>query len=103
MLVGYVGREPQPDLGPDHGRVNWTRAVTIPNTGATDVGFQASPAGADDPAALAAATAGNSLKDVGMVFNQFNLTALVFISAYCYADRARSEQHVQADAFPQTH
>jgi len=42
----------------------------LANTGATDVGFQASPAGADDPAALAAATAGNSLKDVGTVFNK---------------------------------
>jgi hypothetical protein len=41
----------------------------LANTGATDVGFQTSPAGADDPAALAAATAGNSLKDVGLVFN----------------------------------
>ncbi len=42
----------------------------LANTGATDVGFQASPAGADDPATLAAATAGNSLHDVGTVFNK---------------------------------
>ncbi|WP_316206456.1 hypothetical protein [Bradyrhizobium sp. SZCCHNR2017] len=42
----------------------------LANTGATDVAFQASPAGADDPASLAAATAGNSLKDVGVVFNK---------------------------------
>jgi trimeric autotransporter adhesin len=39
------------------------------NTGANDVGFQNTPAGADDPAALAAATAGNSLKAVGEVYN----------------------------------
>jgi trimeric autotransporter adhesin len=41
----------------------------LANTGATDVAFQNQPAGADDPAALAAATAGHSLKDVGVVFN----------------------------------
>src|SRR5260370_19236149 len=39
------------------------------NTGANAVAFQNPPAGADDPAALAAATAGNSLKAVGEVFN----------------------------------
>jgi len=39
------------------------------NTGATDVAFQNAPAGADDPTALAAATAGTSLKAVGEVFN----------------------------------
>jgi hypothetical protein len=38
-------------------------------TGATDVAFQAQPVGADDAAALAAATAGTSLKAVGTVFN----------------------------------
>jgi hypothetical protein len=41
----------------------------LANTGANDVAFQNVPAGADDPAALAAATAGNSLKAVGEVFN----------------------------------
>ena len=41
----------------------------LANTGATDVGFQNTPGGADDPAALAAATAGSSLKAVGEVFN----------------------------------
>jgi exopolysaccharide production protein ExoQ len=43
------------------------------------------------------------LRTVGEVelFTQFNLTSLIFISAYCYADRARSDLHVQADAFPQ--
>lgn len=43
------------------------------------------------------------LRTVGEVelFTQFNLTSLIFISAYCYADRARSELHVQPDAFPQ--
>jgi trimeric autotransporter adhesin len=39
------------------------------NTGANDVGFQALPAGADDAATLAAATAGQSLNVVGQVFN----------------------------------
>jgi hypothetical protein len=39
------------------------------NTGANDVAFQSLPVGADDAAALAAATAGNSLKAVGTVFN----------------------------------
>jgi hypothetical protein len=38
-------------------------------TGATDVAFQSLPIGADDAAALAAATAGTSLKAVGTVFN----------------------------------
>ncbi|UFZ05850.1 hypothetical protein LQG66_05955 [Bradyrhizobium ontarionense] len=42
----------------------------LANTGGQDVAFQTSPAGADDPASLAAATAGNSLKDVGLVFNK---------------------------------
>lgn len=44
------------------------------------------------------------LRTIGEVelFLQFNLTSLVFISAYCYAVRARSESLVQADAFPQT-
>src|SRR5450432_941999 len=41
----------------------------LANTGANDVAFQNAPAAADDPAALAAATAGNSLKAVGEVFN----------------------------------
>ena len=39
------------------------------NTGANDVAFQNTPAGADDPAAIAAATAGTSLKAIGEVFN----------------------------------
>ena len=43
------------------------------------------------------------LRTVGEVelFTQFNLTSLIFISAYCYADRARSGEPVQADAFAQ--
>jgi exopolysaccharide production protein ExoQ len=43
------------------------------------------------------------LRTVGEVelFTQFNLTSLIFISAYCYADRARSDLPIQADAFPQ--
>jgi exopolysaccharide production protein ExoQ len=42
------------------------------------------------------------LRTVGEVelFLQFNLTSLIFISAYCYAGRARSDSLVQADAFP---
>lgn len=45
-----------------------------------------------------------TLRTVGEVelFNQFNLTALIFISAYYYADRARTDPLVQGDAFPQT-
>jgi hypothetical protein len=39
------------------------------NTGANDVAFQSLPVGTDDAAALANATAGTSLKAVGMVFN----------------------------------
>ena len=45
------------------------------NTGANDVAFQNVPAGADDPAALAAATAGTSLKAVGEVFNAATVAA----------------------------
>ncbi|WP_051382300.1 hypothetical protein [Bradyrhizobium sp. Tv2a-2] len=41
----------------------------LANTGGNDVAFQLLPAGADDPAALSAATAGTSLKAVGEVFN----------------------------------
>jgi hypothetical protein len=41
----------------------------LANTTALDVAFQNTPAGADDPAALAAATAGTSLKAVGEVYN----------------------------------
>lgn len=44
------------------------------------------------------------LRTVGEVelFAQFNLTSLIFISAYCYADGARTKPDVQGDAFPQT-
>src|SRR5580700_6532669 len=51
------------------------------STGANDVAFQNTPAGADDPAALAAATAGNSLKAVGEVFNAAADLALGGISS----------------------
>ena len=50
-------------------------------TGANDVAFQNIPAGADDPAALAAATAGTSLKAVGEVFNAATDLAAGGISA----------------------
>jgi uncharacterized protein YkvS len=53
----------------------------LANTGADDVAFQNTPAGADDPAALAAATAGNSLHAVGTVFNAAADLALGGISA----------------------
>jgi exopolysaccharide production protein ExoQ len=45
------------------------------------------------------------LRTVGEVelFTQFNLTSLIFMSAYCYADSARTNRQVQEDAFPQTH
>jgi exopolysaccharide production protein ExoQ len=43
------------------------------------------------------------LRTVGEVelFAQFNLTSLIFMSAYCYADSARTNPQVQEDAFPQ--
>lgn len=43
------------------------------------------------------------LRTVGEVelFTQFNLTSLIFISAYCYADSARTNPHVQGEPFPQ--
>ena len=50
-------------------------------TGAHDVAFQNTPAGADDPASLAAATAGSSLKAVGAVFNAGADAALGGINA----------------------
>ena len=45
-----------------------------------------------------------TLRTVGEVelFNQFNLTALIIILEYCYADGARNDTLVQSDAFPQT-
>ena len=53
----------------------------LANTGANDVAFQNTPAGADDPAALAAATAGTSLQAVGEVFNAATDLSLGGISA----------------------
>src|SRR5215471_10427495 len=47
----------------------------VANTDANDVAFQNLPAGADDPAALAAATAGTSLKAVGEVFDAASAAA----------------------------
>ncbi|MDU6376381.1 MAG: hypothetical protein E6575_20250, partial [Bradyrhizobium sp.] len=46
------------------------KVAFLANTGGQDVAFQNTPAGADDAASLAAATAGNTLKDVGVVFNK---------------------------------
>ena len=53
----------------------------LAKTSALDVAFQNLPAGADDPAALAAATAGNSLKAVGEVFNAATVAAAGGINA----------------------
>jgi hypothetical protein len=53
----------------------------LANTTAQDVAFQNTPAGADDPAALAAATAGTSLKAVGEVYNAAADLALGGINA----------------------
>ena len=53
----------------------------LANTGATDVAFQNTPAGADDPASVAAATAGSSLHAVGTVFNAAADAALGGINA----------------------
>jgi hypothetical protein len=53
----------------------------LANTGANDVAFQNVAAGADDPAALAAATAGTSLQAVGDVFNAGAAAALGGIHA----------------------
>src|ERR1700730_8010182 len=53
----------------------------LANTGAHDVAFQNLPAGADDPGALGAATAGSSLRAVGTVFNAAADAALGGINA----------------------
>jgi hypothetical protein len=53
----------------------------VANTDANDVAFQNVPAGADDPAALAAATAGTSLQAVGEVFNAGTVAAAGGINA----------------------
>ncbi|MBV9566081.1 MAG: hypothetical protein JOY90_37370, partial [Bradyrhizobium sp.] len=50
-------------------------------TGAKDVAFQSTPSGADDPASVAAATAGTSLQAVGTVFNAAADLALGGINA----------------------
>jgi exopolysaccharide production protein ExoQ len=44
-----------------------------------------------------------TLRTVGEVelFTQFNLTSLIFMSAYCYAHGARTTTDVQGDPFPQ--
>jgi hypothetical protein len=60
------------DIANDHNLQNALaqNGVTNPGTGATDQGFQALPThAADDSAALATATAGASLNDIGAVFN----------------------------------
>ncbi|MGJ4963634.1 beta strand repeat-containing protein [Bradyrhizobium sp. HKCCYLRH3061] len=61
-------------LGEIHNDAHLANALNnvpfLAHTGGQDIAFQTSPAGADDPASLAAATAGASLKDVGLVFNK---------------------------------
>jgi exopolysaccharide production protein ExoQ len=44
-----------------------------------------------------------AIRTIGEVelFTQFNLTSLIFISAYCYSDRARTDQLDQGEPLPQ--
>jgi trimeric autotransporter adhesin len=65
------------------------------NTGATDVAFQSLPVGADDAAAVAAATAGNSLHAVGVVFNAANDVLLGGISPANLAEVTTDLQAVE--------
>jgi hypothetical protein len=62
QILGEINNDP-------HLAAALNNVTFMANTGATDVAFQNLPAGADDPAALAAATAGASLGAVGQVFN----------------------------------
>ncbi|MGJ4939159.1 hypothetical protein ACQR1W_01180 [Bradyrhizobium sp. HKCCYLS1011] len=57
------------------------KVTFLATTGAHDVAFQNVPAGADDAATLAAATAGTSLKAVGAVFNAAEAAAAGGINA----------------------
>ena len=61
-ILGEINNDP-------HLAAALNQVTFLANTCATDVAFQNLPAGADDPAALAAATAGTSLHAVGTVFN----------------------------------
>ena len=67
-ILGEINNDP-------HLAAALNNVTFMANTGANDVAFQNVPAGADDPAALAAATAGTSLKAVGEVFNAATVAA----------------------------
>ena len=74
QILGEINNDPH--LAAALNQVTFTAS-----TGATDVAFQNLPAGADDPAAIAAATAGTSLAAVGNVFNAAADLALGGINA----------------------
>jgi hypothetical protein len=73
-ILGEINNDP-------HLAAALNNVTFMSNTGANDVAFQNVPAGADDPAALAAATAGASLKAVGEVFNAATVAAAGGINA----------------------
>jgi len=73
-ILGEINNDP-------HLAAALNNVTFMANTGANDVAFQNVPAGADDPAALAAATAGASLKAVGEVFNAATVAAAGGINA----------------------
>ena len=73
-ILGEINNDP-------HLAAALNNVTFMANTGANDVAFQNVPAGADDPAALAAATAGTSLKAVGEVFNAATVAAAGGINA----------------------
>ena len=73
-ILGEINNDP-------HLAAALNNVTFMSNTGANDVAFQNVPAGADDPAALAAATAGTTLKAVGEVFNAATVAAAGGINA----------------------
>jgi len=73
-ILGEINNDP-------HLAAALNNVTFMANTGANDVAFQNVPAGADDPAALAAATAGTTLKAVGEVFNAATVAAAGGINA----------------------
>jgi hypothetical protein len=73
-ILGEINNDP-------HLAAALNNVTFMSNTGANDVAFQNVPAGADDPAALAAATAGATLQAVGTVFNAATVAAAGGINA----------------------
>ena len=73
-ILGEINNDP-------HIAAALNNVTFLANTGAKDVAFQNLPAGADDPAALAAATAGATLHAVGTVFNAATVAAAGGINA----------------------